>query len=510
MRFTKENIAKIYAGIKKLAFKAAKKRHYTEALWHFDNAAIVAYQFNWIFSDDEIENCIKDISLNVIQKKKQKYEPVKNRYIFYDQIGNGRVLALQYLRALMAWDVEILYVLETGRHSLPDTIIPEIENYKKAEVYILPNNIEDQMEKVQEIYDKIFDYQAEKVFFHSPAEGAFGVMLWNSLPKEIVRYRIVPGDHHYYLGVNVTDYSVGFRPFGLAIDRQRRGYHPEQLLSQPYYPLIFNKNNFQGFPIEETNDKIILLSGASIYKIYGSDIYFEIVKHILDYDERTILLFAGVGNTSRLSQFIKENNYESRLFHIGHRSDIYELMSRCDIYLGTYPFGGGLMTQYAALCKKPVIQYTKKINNEVAGFFDIESVLLPENGKNISVSHTELDSLFKYAEALIDDESFRKEEGERLHKRVVKEDEFNNLLYDLIHSKEIKKYEYTPISEENFNYTLDWYIETENSWTHDCKNFLQNTYFIFFPNSHLIISNKRWYYRRLRRFLKKKGINVTT
>ena len=503
MKFTKEKLTKIYAGIKKLAFKASDKKNYAEALWHINNAAIVVFNFNWIFKDDEIENCLKEISLNVIQKEKQEYKPIKNKYIFYDQVGNNRVLGLQYLRAITSWDIELLYILEPCRHSIPDSIINEIQSYKKTSIYILPEKIEEQIEKAQELYNIIFNFQAEKVFFHSPAEGAFGVMLWNSLPNEIVRYRIVPGDHHYYLGTNITDYSIGFRSYGLAVDIQKRGYRQEQLLSLPFYPIIFNKDNFDGFPIEMKKDAIILFSGSALSKIYGSDIYFKIVKYLLDYDQRIILLFAGVGNTSKLTQFIKENNYDSRLFYLGHRNDIYELISRCHIYLGSYPCGGGLMIQYAALCKKPIIQFTKKINNEIIGHIDVESTLSYGEEGNLSISHTELDSLFQYAKALINDESYRIKEGERLYKRVIKEEEFNNQLYDIIYSKSIKKYNFNHISEENFNDTFNLYLNIENHWTHGCKQFLKNTYFILFPHLHLIIINKRWYYRMLKRFLKK-------
>lgn len=43
------------------------------------------------------------------------------------------------------------------------------------------------------------------------------------------------------------------------------------------------------------------------------------------------------------------------VFLIGDRHDINEVFKHSDIFLNTYPIGGGLMTQYAAANSKPIL-----------------------------------------------------------------------------------------------------------------------------------------------------------
>ena len=62
---------------------------------------------------------------------------------------------------------------------------------------------------------------------------------------------------------------------------------------------------------------------------------------------------------------IKSNKFTSKIydFFIGRRkrmAAIDAVFENCDIYLGTYPICGGLMSQYAAMHAKPILAYFEK------------------------------------------------------------------------------------------------------------------------------------------------------
>lgn len=247
MHYHSQDIEKIYVRIKRLAGKALQKGNIARALQEYDRAAIVASNLNRFFKDDEIEDRLQALSSRLITKSAAAPKR-DNCFVFYDHIGSSYVLALQYLRALMSWEAEILYILEPSRHSSsqPD-FIKELKAYGKARVMILPERTEDKLEHLNQVYHSIQESGAAKALIHAPAEGAFCCVLWNAL-EELQRYRIVPGDHHFYLGTRLSDYVIEFRNFGLALSYSHRAYKKEQLLCQPYYPIVNREIPFEGFP----------------------------------------------------------------------------------------------------------------------------------------------------------------------------------------------------------------------------------------------------------------------
>ena len=457
---SKDYIKKIYSTEKSIAYKNIKKESWASALTHIDNAAIVAYNLNLVFKDDEIEEWLAKSSSQLIVKKKDEYKQNANRYLFYDQIGNSSVLAVQYIRALKNWGVEFMYVLDPSRHT-NRTILSEIENYSKATILILPKSIDERVNNIQYYYDTIREYGAEKAFIHSPAEGAFGVVLLNALP-EITRYRIVPGDHHFYIGTTVSDYCIEFREFGYNIALQKRGFSPRQILIQPYYPIINRNASFAGFP-KETEGKVVFFSGGALYKIYGHEnIYFKLVKQILDAIPNAVILYAGGGNMTPLNKFIRKNRFENRVILLGYRKDIYEVFNHCDIYLGTIPIIGGLMSQYAAVCSKPIVQFEPKLLYATSRK-GVDSILSYNNNHDIIAWNT-IDEAVQYAVKLARDVDFRKQEGIKLYSRVIDVETFNRELKRLIETNTPAKCDWQ-IPVEFFEEFENFYIENLDKYS---------------------------------------------
>ncbi len=414
--YTQNDIERYYARIKRMAVRDFEKGEYVRSLRHIDNAASLAYNLNHIYADPELEALMGRISEKLVDGEKIRYPVVAGRWLFYDQIGNDTVLALQYIRALMEWGGEILYVLDPmGPDIKKGTVISELESYGKATILILDTNMERRVDAFHRTLAEIMKFGPEKALIHAPAGGAFGVAMLHAL-KDTVKYRIVPGDHHFYLGTSVTDYAIEFRPFGATVAMEKRGMKRERILIQPYYPVVM-ESPFEGFDFDAAG-KTLLFSGGAYYKILGGDeIYFRIIKRITDTHPEVIVQYNGQG-TARNRKKVKEliNKYGlERVFHLDDfRPDVNEIMKRCDIYIGTYPLCGGLMSQYAAINGKPVLQY-RTLGDEVNFIEDILGVDDPK----MKVSFTDIDALVQQAEQFIESPTFRHSEGEKLRRAMI-------------------------------------------------------------------------------------------
>lgn len=458
------DITRSYSNIKKEAFKLYKKQDIDNVLSLIDLSALIAASFNWLYTDKEVEDLLYEIAQKNIKKRTLQYIPNQNRIVFYDQIGTTACLGLQYLRGLMVANFEILYIFESSNRKCSPIIIDELKGYSKAVVLIIDSGKPQKIKAITELYNTILSFQPEKSIIHSPCDGAFGVVLWNALPQ-IKRYRIVPGDHHFYLGASRSDFFFEFRNYGYTIATEKRNIPKEQILFQPYYPIIDN-NHFDEFPAI-TQNKIVILSAGAIYKTYGEDdLFFIILKKLLSDFPQIIILFVGTGSEAPFRKFIKINGLKDRLLLLGYRNDLNMCIANSDIYLATYPITGGLTTQYAAYYSKPILSFTTDdlIINQLD---DIIGVSL---NKKQPITHTNLTDFFMYAKHLILDDDFRKEEGNRVKEMLTTEYQFNkNLLSNLMGNNHVKIPNKLTI---DYNKITNLYLDIENYYCPNLKNLI--------------------------------------
>ncbi len=491
-------IVKSYNTIKRMAFKYYRSKNIDKMIGYVDIAANIASNFNWIFTDTEIEDLLRSTADEIIKIDNDNYLPNSKRIVFYDQIGTTACLGLQYLRGLMAADYEILYVFESANRKCSPRILQELNDYKKAHCIIVDSNIKGKVEALNDLYAKIITYRPQKAILHTPAEGAFGVILWNALSK-IERYRIVPGDHHFFIGVSCTDYFFEFRKYGYTVATEKRNIPKEKILIQPYYPIVDN-NDFFGFP-KEADNKVIVFSAGSLYKTYGeSDMFFVILKKLLQKHHQLVILFAGDGFDIRFKNFILKNGFQNRLILLGYRIDLNMCIANSDIYLATFPFTGALTTQNAAYHSKPILSFT---THEFCGNF-LEDIIASPTSENLRrLTYTDFDEFIDYAEKLINDELFRLKEGMCNNELLTNSIEFNSkLLANLDQCKPI-----IDISKLSIDYEkhVQYYINIENNYIPVLKSFLLKRFrfFFLFLFPHLIVPA---FFNSL--FLKKISYNI--
>lgn len=509
MKLTLTEIKKSYSVIKQLAFEEYRNGNLEGSLEFIDHATVLAQQFNWIYSDAELENFLQCLSKKIINDNERKFSPVKNRVVFFDDFCTSFVLAIQYLNALVAADKEILYI--TGRDIYADTkfvhIIDIIKNYPKLSVKIIPLKGQSRESRIKYIYQAIVDFGPSKLLLHINANSICVPALY-ALPKKITRYLINLADQTFWLGSSGIDYSLEFREFGASVSLQRRGLSQKQLLLIPFYP-VADSNPFQGFPKECSRPgQVNIFSGGDYYKTIDKEkIYWKLVKKIMDNHPEVLFLFATKRNpygNEKIQQFVTENNYEGRFFYIGFRPDINEVFMHCDIFMGTCPASGSLMSQLAAANAKPILQYympnTPDDETEAAICYN----------RKLSISYYDEKGFLTEAAKLVTDRVYRIKKGQELQQAMITVDQFDLLVKNTLETNQKQ----LPISPFEVNYQLldeRWYsIENEGfidttSYVYSiignskCRQKIPNIYIKyhynrFFKNK---LFNKNWYRKKL-------------
>lgn len=456
-KIVQKDIIKVCDKIKEMLNSAFVESQFEKVLSLIDIYARINYNFNFIYTDLEIEDLLSKLSSKLILSKTD-FVPISGRVVFYDFFCAGKVLELQYLRAFMAWGIEFLYIIERNSWNNLCRVLPEIEQYDKAEIFEIEETLS-LTEKICLTYDRIVKYKPEKAFLQLAPWDVVAVTIFHALPQ-ITRYQINLTDHAFWLGTKCIDYIIEFRNYGCTVSFEKRGISQKKILLQPFYPII-KYGDFQGFPEQVTKDNVVIFSGASYYKIYGEDkMFFRMLTDILELNPSVIILYAGQGDEGPLVNFIKKNNYEKRIFLLGFRSDINEVLEHCDIYLDTYPVGGGLMSQLAAINSKPILSYS----NKMGLLNDVDSVVCTNNYDYINISHSDYTEFLKDANRLIHDKDYRSQMGCNLKKCMISSFDFNiNLRKLIMLNKNEFDFHFEDIDYENI-YHL--YLDVENNYLH--------------------------------------------
>lgn len=440
-----------YRGIKFLAIKEYRKGNYVEALSKINVCATLATQFNWIYADDDLENLLAKISKSTINRV-NNYSANPNRWVLYDDFCLPYVLVIQWLKALAESGKEILYIVtrDIENQKRKEDILYVADKYVNIKVVIIPQG--DTIARAQNIYNSIVEFQPSKLILHKLVISPIQLALC-SLPKQITRYIINLSDQTFWLGSKAIDYVLEFRQFGASVSQQRRGILPSQQLMVPFYPAN-DENEFQGLPNGCLNGKLIIFSGGDYYKtIDKNHTYWDLVKSILEAHQDVNFLYIVKCNPegdAEIRNFISKYHFEDRFFFSQFRQDIYQIFAHCDIYMGTCPTSGSLMSQLAAVNGKPILQYY------TPGTPDDETEQALCFNESFKISYNSKEEFLNEADRLISDRNYRKEQGERLRKAMITPDQFNDLV--------IKTLESNKTQLEIKTYSIDYKKELDNRW----------------------------------------------
>lgn len=472
-----EDVSSIYRVLKHKAHSFKHQKQYQRSLDFITYSALWAYKLNFIYTDREIDNLLKDISDEMLPKVSCNSSCIK-RFVLLDTIGiDNRGLTQQYIRAFMALGVEFLYISVEYSPSQSVDILREINLYGKAKTLLCDRNNKNFLDKSEKILSEIEAYKPSKMFLHLMPWDVVALLVCSSL-KDILKYNINLTDHAYWMGASFVDYNIEFRSYGMTVSLEKRKLRENQLLYLPYYPVVSrDKCPFEGFP-KSLSDSLIVFSGGSYYKMFGKDdFYFKIVDALLDISDQIVLVLAGEGDVKVMNKKIDKLKHKDRVYLVGNRKDINEVFRHSDFFLDTYPLNGGLMEQFASLHSKPILAYSDFFYS----FGDSQEML--NNHGNGVCSFNEIDDLIEYAKRMINDKEYRLCEGRKNNQLVPSSDSFN-LSFDLL----ITTHENSLLwRREKIDYVgfRKLYLEVENLYTHDGTNSLLRIFrlwvFYYFP-----------------------------
>lgn len=426
LRLTKNDIRSGMTAIKRCAKHAYHQGDDIMAMHYMDIFANIGGQFNLEYCDNDMETLLSEIAArNINTLSTINFVPDANRWVLYDDFCTTYVLGLQWLDAMAKSGKEILYITtrDIDAKNRNRTIIPDIEQYANVRVEIVPNG--NRFTRAQYIYDSIIRFGASKLVMHKFASVPPIQLVLPILPKGVERYVINLSDQTFWLGARYIDYCLEFRQFGANVSLQRRGLKRDQLLMVPFYPAD-DLNPFAGYPEECTEDKVIIFSGGDYYKTLDANhTYWNLVKNILNDHPEVVFLYATKNipeGDSEIVRFIHDNHFEHRFIYINFRPDIYQVFAHCDIYMGTCPTSGSLMSQLAAINAKPILQYYKN------GTPDDETEQAICWNKKFQISFADETDFFQEVNRLISDISYRKQQGERLQKAMIHQEQFVDMV----------------------------------------------------------------------------------
>lgn len=452
MRASKSDIKAGLAALEKTAWEAYYANDIAKALRYMDAYGTVASQFNLNYSSDGMESLLKSISGRIV-KPVDSYHADPCRWVLYDDFCTSYVLGLQWLEAMASSGNKILYITtrDTSVESRHKNILDRVAEYTNVESVVIPQG--DEVRRAQSVYDAIVGFNASKVVLHKYPTRSVSDLVLPSLPDSVTRYLINLSDQTFWYGAKSIDYCLEFRQFGASVSLRRRGLEKERLLMVPFYPAD-DRNGFMGFPPECTQGRLVVFSGGDYYKtLDGKRTFWNLVKRLLRTYPQVVFLFATKNipeGDAEIRRFISDNHFEGRFIYIQFRPDIFQVFAHCDIYMGTCPTSGSLMSQLAAINAKPILQYY------APGTPDDETEQAICINERFPISHFSEETFFEEADRLINDPSYRERQGRRLRGAMLRQEQFNLLAVNTLMSNETQM----PVEEYHIDYhDLDdrWY-----------------------------------------------------
>lgn len=402
--------------LKRLLSAAMKKEDDRHALALISHIGFILYQANLFYVDEDLEKCLGSIAERTVRIDGNA--PQSDKILFFDGFGyNDRGLIQVYMRALCA-AYSVIYVTYLDRKDAVPDVLRQVEEHQGLSLFI--DRGKSWPERIRELNDIINRYQPRSIFCYIlPYDPVCPVVL-TGCPSRIRKYMVNLTDHAFWIGASCCDRYIEFRDYGARVSEKYRGIPRDKIVKILFYPMISREKEFQGFPFDRSG-KTVVFSGGQLYKTFSKDrLYYIMVERMLQYRQDIVFWYAGSGDASELIAL--KNRYPDRVYHTAERTDLFQVLQNCDIYLSTYPVCGGLMFQYAA--EAGVIPLTLKNG-------DISDGFLKEQDR-LGIEFDNPDALMEKFGKLVSDPVYHAEQRKRICNAVVSEEEFGKRVGQLI------------------------------------------------------------------------------
>lgn len=391
-----------------------EKKDFVSVLYKINKLVNIYYNYNQQFRDDFLENALKKLVNNI----KVNFKPNQSKYdiLFYDGFGfDVRNLAQIYIEAFGVLNLRIIYITYSRVKNKQPNLLEILNKYDAKILYLPENNFLEQYYAFINLMDEL----PKVSFFLSGPHEIVGVLAFMKFEGLTKRYFINNADHLFWLGVNAFDYYLEFRNVGASISLKYRKIDAKKLLIQPYYPNLNKNIAFQGFPFKKESNDFIIFSGGLLYKTFDNSLtYYKLIEFCLNCSKNTKFWYAGTGDTSEINKLC--DLYPNRVFYTTERADLYKIMLNIDMYMDTYPVGGGLMLQFAAMAGHATFSLCEDdFNNDIL-----------INGNHLIFNN--IDEYKSNLKKYIIDNNFRKKIDNSIKNSVITKEQFENNLNNII------------------------------------------------------------------------------
>lgn len=401
--------------LKKIASNSIRKENYRKALDAVTAASFILEEYNQYYVDDDLENDLTLISQGLVKPGFAREDTDANTILYYDSFGfDVRALALVYMHALSNLGYRVIYITKVESRDSQPELHNAVKDGNVIWNYVSYDNREQEVKDIHALFEQ---YKPAKAILYSTPDDAAGMAVFKAYEGIVERFKINLTDHAFWLGRDVFDYNLEFRNYGANVSVKYRGVPESKEIVMPFYP-YHRDREFQGLPFDAEGKKIVF-SGGSLYKTLGDpqNRFYVIVDRLLSGHDDLIFLYAGTGDDSEIQKL--QAKYPGRAYRIDERTDLFELMEHCTIYLNTFPFIGGLMMQFASDAKKvPLTLKGEGCNDEN------KEILINQD----SIEYDDVESLIAEADRLLDDEAYRLERGEKLKADLISDKQFEEEL----------------------------------------------------------------------------------
>lgn len=383
------------------------------------------YEINYKFSDDRLEEILKQMSMSLLGETKILHSDEKT-VAFYDSFGLAeRGLSDVYVSGMAKSGYCVAWIMHCNAPDL-EKIQQRYHGNEKISFHIIPKcPIVDRMWYLKSCMEKI---APRHVFYYGKPQDICGLGVIATITGDVTRYLVDLTDHAFWLGTCAVDYVIGFREYGYNVATQLRNIPSEKMIILPYYPQSRKEYPFEGMPFDVEQYEYVF-SGGSPYKIEGDgeNTYQSIVEYILTNYPKMKFVYAGNGS-NHILEYLKVT-YPEQFVHIAERRDLDEVLKRAKFYLGTYPLNGGLMVQYAT-------------QNRCIPISLIEEAGLPQdprtwllNPESIHFVFEKKEELLLVVDRLLTDPEYYQQMRAGLENQIITENEFINQLRHILEEK---------------------------------------------------------------------------
>lgn len=434
------SIIQVIRKLKQIISVQIKKEKYELALDAAKILANIYYEYNQVYTDVDIEDSLLIIRNAILDK--QSYTISKNCVLFYDGFGlDLRGLAVSYARALASLKYQVVYACPSNVKGKIPHILSEFNPDNTHIIYIDSETCN--VNRIKQIDSLFATYKPNVAFFYTTPWDVEGAIAFSN-NSSTTRFQIDLTDHAYWIGLNAFDYIINGRNTGASIAHYERGIAKNKIVKLDCAPYINNDICHDPLPFNIYNNKYVFTGGA-LYKTLGDQnlLYYKTIDYILENFKDIYFLYAGSGDDREIRKITIK--YPGRAYLINERSDFYELIKNCILYVNSYPMFGGLMMRYAALARKIPITL---IHDS-----DSDGILI--NQESLGIEFNDYEKYIGEIKKLLSDDEYRNKQENKLIGTVMSEDDFSRNLKKLVEEhrteysfEEIKKVDTTRFRNE--------------------------------------------------------------